>query len=175
MYAYYETQYLGAAHRLTGILQLLMSVPNYFQHNPEAEKDVKASVAFLLSIQFFEGNFPCSMGELKDPRHHNEELVHWCHGAPGTVYLLARAHLLWGDEVYMVALVKASSLIWKKGLLKKGPGLCHGISGTGYVFPHDVPPHRGHHVFQPSPEVFRVHVQRSVQKCENTRLSVQSV
>lgn len=134
MYAYYETQYLGAAHGLTGILQLLMSVPNYFQHNPEAEKDVKASVAFLLSVQSVEGNFPCSMGELKDPRHHNEELVHWCHGAPGTVYLLARAHLLWGGEIYMTALVKAANLIWKKGLLKKGPGLCHGISGTGYVF-----------------------------------------
>jgi len=134
MYAYYETQYLGAAHGLTGILQLLMSVPNYFKHNPEAEKDVKASIAFLISIQTFEGNFPCAMGELKDPRHYSEELVHWCHGASGTVYLLARAHLLWGDDIYMASLVKASNLIWKKGFLKKGPGLCHGISGTGYVF-----------------------------------------
>ena len=134
MYSYYETQYLGAAHGLTGILQLLMSVPDYFHHNPEAEKDVKASIAFLLSVQTFEGNFPCSMGELKDPRHHNEELIHWCHGAPGTVYLLARAHLLWGDAIYMTAAVKAADLIWKKGLLKKGPGICHGVSGTGYVF-----------------------------------------
>eukprot|EP00092_Neocalanus_flemingeri_P068272 GFUD01083399.1.p1 GENE.GFUD01083399.1~~GFUD01083399.1.p1 ORF type:complete len:317 (+),score=51.26 GFUD01083399.1:57-1007(+) len=106
MYSYYETQYLGAAHGLTGILQLLMSVPNYFDHNPEAEKDVKASIAFLISIQTFEGNFPCAMGELKDPRHYSEELVHWCHGAPGTTFLLARAHLLWGDEIYMASLVK---------------------------------------------------------------------
>jgi len=134
MYSYYETQYLGAAHGLTGILQLLLSVPNYFRHNPEAEKDVKASVAFLLSVQTFDGNFPCSMGELKEPRHHNEELIHWCHGAPGTVYLLARAHLVWGDPEYMAAMLRAGDLIWKKGLLKKGPGICHGISGTGYVF-----------------------------------------
>ena len=33
-----------------------------------------------------------------------EELVHWCHGAPGTVYLLARAYTVWRDEKYMVAL-----------------------------------------------------------------------
>ena len=31
MYSYYETQYLGAAHGLTGILQQLLSVPGYFQ------------------------------------------------------------------------------------------------------------------------------------------------
>ena len=134
MYSYYETQYLGAAHGLTGILQLLMSVPNYFRHNPSAERDVKASVAFLLSLQTYEGNFPCSMGDLKDPRHPNDELVHWCHGASGTVYLLARAHALWADEGYLTAAVRAADLIWKRGLLKKGPGICHGVSSTGYVF-----------------------------------------
>ena len=31
MYSYYETQYLGTAHGLTGILQQLLSVPGYFQ------------------------------------------------------------------------------------------------------------------------------------------------
>jgi hypothetical protein len=25
-------------------------------------------------------------------------------------------------------------LIWKKGLLKKGPGICHGVAGSGYAF-----------------------------------------
>uniref|UniRef100_A0AC34GCK7 LanC-like protein n=1 Tax=Panagrolaimus sp. ES5 TaxID=591445 RepID=A0AC34GCK7_9BILA len=27
-----------------------------------------------------------------------------------------------------------SELIWQKGLLHKGPGLCHGVSGNGYAF-----------------------------------------
>ena len=38
------------------------------------------------------------------------ELVHWCHGAPGTVYLLARAFLVWRDEKYMAALRSVSAL-----------------------------------------------------------------
>ena len=63
-----------------------------FQHNPEAEKDVRGAVDWLVTLQTYEGNFPCAMGDLKDPRHYSEELVHWCHGAPGTVYLLARYH-----------------------------------------------------------------------------------
>ena len=60
------------------------------QHNPEAEKDVRGAVDWLVTLQTYEGNFPCAMGDLKEPRHYSEELVHWCHGAPGTVYLLAR-------------------------------------------------------------------------------------
>lgn len=136
MYQYYETQYLGAAHGLTGILQILLSVPGYFKHNPEAEKDVRGSVDWLVTLQTYEGNFPCAMGDLKEPRHYSDELVHWCHGAPGTVYLLARAHLTWGgkETPYMPALEKAANITWRRGLLKKGPGLCHGVAGSGYVF-----------------------------------------
>ena len=53
---------------LTGILQQLLSVPGYFQYNPLAERDVKASVNFLVNNQTFDGNFPCAMGDIKDPR-----------------------------------------------------------------------------------------------------------
>ena len=67
-----------------------MSCTTLLQHNPEAEKDVRGAVDWLVTLQTYEGNFPCAMGDLKDPRHYSEELVHWCHGAPGTVYLLAR-------------------------------------------------------------------------------------
>ena len=28
---------------------------------------------------------------------------------------------------------KIGNIIWKEGLLKKGNGLCHGISGNGYL------------------------------------------
>ena len=68
MYSYYETQYLGTAHGLTGILQQLLSVPGYFQYNPLAERDVKGAVNFLVNNQTFDGNFPCAMGDIKDPR-----------------------------------------------------------------------------------------------------------
>ena len=80
---------------------------------------------FILQLQSPEGNFPCAMDELGElhislliepdlvlishmrlipliragpqKRPPSEELVHWCHGAPGTVYLLARAYLTWRD------------------------------------------------------------------------------
>lgn len=135
MYQYYKTEYLGAAHGVAGILQAFLSVPGYFDHNPNAETDVKAAVEFYLSLQNEEGNFPCAMDELGQSRRHpDDDLVHWCHGAPGAVYMLARAYLVWKEEKYLHSLMKAGECVWKKGLLKKGPGICHGIAGSGYVF-----------------------------------------
>ena len=64
MYSYYETQYLGAAHGLTGILLQLLSVPHYLEHNPGAERDIRAAVNFIVSHQTYDGNFLCSMGEV---------------------------------------------------------------------------------------------------------------
>lgn len=34
----------------------------------------------------------------------------------------------------MDASIKAADLIWQKGILKKGPGICHGVAGNGYAF-----------------------------------------
>ena len=33
-----------------------------------------------------------------------------------------------------VTLRKAGDLCWERGLLRKGPGICHGVAGSGYVF-----------------------------------------
>lgn len=74
---------IGAAHGLCAILQMLLTFPSYIDRNPEAEQKVKASVDFLLSLQTPAGNFPCAMDEIEQPRSDANELVHWCHGAPG--------------------------------------------------------------------------------------------
>ncbi|KAF2895124.1 hypothetical protein ILUMI_11054 [Ignelater luminosus] len=130
MYAYYGVEYLGAAHGLCTILQVLLSVPGYLDANPGDAKDVKNCVDYLLSIQDAEGNFPSATDEL----HQKHELVHWCHGAPGMVYLMAKAYLVWHEDKYLQACEKMTQLVWNKGLLKKGPGICHGVAGSGYVF-----------------------------------------
>lgn len=62
------------------------------------------------------------------------QLVHWCHGAPGVFYLYIKAYILFRDPKYLTACERATDLIWRKGLLRKGPGICHGIAGNGYVF-----------------------------------------
>lgn len=47
---------------------------------------------------------------------------------------MARAYLVWQDEKYLKACKKCADLTWEKGLLRKGPGICHGVAGSGYVF-----------------------------------------
>lgn len=131
MYSYYNVEYLGAGHGLCAILQTLMSVPEYLDINPSDAKDVKASVDYLLSLQDEAGNFPTATDEIGQKQN---ELVHWCHGAGGIVYLMAKAYLTWREEKYLKCCEKSADLIWQKGLLKKGPGICHGVAGNGYVF-----------------------------------------
>ncbi len=114
---------------------MLLSFPEFLRENPNAERYVKQSVDFMLSLQKPNGNFPSSMDEQNSsrPKSSSKELVHWCHGAGGVVFLLARAYLYFGDVKYLNACIKCEDLIWEKGLLKKGPGICHGIAGHGLV------------------------------------------
>ncbi|KAL3883318.1 hypothetical protein ACJMK2_029593 [Sinanodonta woodiana] len=134
MYAYYGTEYLGAAHGLASILQVLMSFLDYLKSDPSAEHDIRLSVDYILSLKQPNFNYPAATDELTNPRPESEELVHWCHGAAGIVYLFARAYRVWGDEKYLAACLQCGELTWQKGLLRKGPGICHGIAGSGYVF-----------------------------------------
>ncbi|XP_069178078.1 lanC-like protein 3 [Procambarus clarkii] len=134
MYQYYGTEYLGAAHGLTGILHMMLSFPTWLSSRPQAKELVQKSLDALLALQTSSGNFPCAMDELDGQRSPEEELVHWCHGAPGTVHLLAKAYMVYEDKRYLQACIKCGEITWHKGLLKKGPGICHGIAGSGYVF-----------------------------------------
>ncbi|KAK9802998.1 hypothetical protein WJX73_007697 [Symbiochloris irregularis] len=72
-----------------------------------------------------------------------DRLVHWCHGAPGFIPMLCSYAnptnpVTKDDEqlrhTCMQAALKAGDLVWERGLLKKGVGLCHGISGNAYSF-----------------------------------------
>lgn len=128
MFSYHERQYLGAAHGLCTILLMFLNIPGYLENFPQEATDIKASVDYFLSLQTKDGNFPTKPNEGK------VELVHWCHGAPGVVYLMAKAYIVWKDEKYLRSCVKSANLVWEKGLLRKGPGICHGVAGNGYVF-----------------------------------------
>lgn len=84
-------------------------------------------------MQEADGNFPIALGSKKQ-RDTEKRLVHWCHGAPGAIYLLAKSYLLFDDQRYLIACENAAELVWDRGLLLKGYGICHGIAGNGYVF-----------------------------------------
>ena len=82
-------------------------------------------------------NIPATVGDAV-----GDELVHWCHGAPGWILVFIHPFFqnysfslptqtspkcLTGLEIAK----KMGNCVWKKGLLKKGLSLCHGIGGNG--------------------------------------------
>ena len=74
------------------------------------------------------------------PRRPEDELVHWCHGAPGWIPLFCHSeisnHEFAVDGRKMLGrdiAERFGECVWQKGLLRKGLGLCHGIGGNGLV------------------------------------------
>ncbi|SPP80726.1 lanC-like protein 3 homolog [Drosophila guanche] len=138
MYQHYGTQYLGASHGICGILHMLLDSP-WFRTTPisateDVIRDIKTSIDLFVKLQDSLGNFPVSMEDLCTGRDPDRRLLHWCHGAPGAVYLLAKAYLIFKDETYLTAIRQAADLVWVRGVLRKGPGICHGVASGGYVF-----------------------------------------
>jgi len=39
-----------------------------------------------------------------------------------------------GDQKYKEQALKCAEVVWQRGLLRKGYGLCHGVSGNAYTF-----------------------------------------
>lgn len=134
MWECYNEKYLGAAHGICAILHMILESPLFcgdFSQFNEQQTLVKTCIDLYLETQSNDGNFPCVLEDCNKPEH---KLVHWCHGAPGSVYLFAKAYLIFKEEKYLNAVIKSGDLIWKKGLLRKGLGICHGVAGNGYVF-----------------------------------------
>ncbi|XP_013785557.1 lanC-like protein 2 [Limulus polyphemus] len=127
MYMWHEKHYLGAAHGLSGILYMLLQAQEYLSAG-DLKDLIKPSVDYIMALKFDSGNFPSSLSNSTD------RLVHWCHGAPGVIHLAAVAYKVFGDEKYLQAARECGEVIWKRGLLQKGYGICHGVSGNAYAF-----------------------------------------
>ncbi|TXG67056.1 hypothetical protein EZV62_008331 [Acer yangbiense] len=116
-------KYWGAAHGLAGIMHVLMDM----ELKPDEVEDVKGTLRYMIKNRFHGGNYPSSEGSELD------QLVHWCHSAPGITLTLVQASQVFGDEEFLQAAVDAGEVVWKRGLLKR-VGICHGISGNTYAF-----------------------------------------
>lgn len=123
MYQYHGREYLGAAHGISAILLSLLQV----DLDQDDLQDVKATIDKILLLQDDSGNFPSKYNK---PEAH---LVHWCHGAPGMIYLMAKAFKAFNEQKYLNSCEKCGDVVWTKGFLKKGPGMCHGIASSGYT------------------------------------------
>lgn len=127
MYYWHKKSYIGAAHGIAGILYILLQAKHLLKQN-ELNFLIKPTIDFIASLKFESGNYPSSLEISKD------YLVQWCHGAPGITHLFALSYQTFNDIHYLNLAKECTDVIWKYGLLIKGCGLCHGISGNGYGF-----------------------------------------
>lgn len=132
MYKWHDKRYLGAAHGLSGIAYVLLhALPAVRQADPSGGgvAALTAACDALAAALLPSGNLPSSLGSRDD------RLVQWCHGAPGLIPTMLKAEAaLGGGGRYLAAARAAARAVWERGLLRKGVGLCHGISGNGYAF-----------------------------------------
>jgi lantibiotic modifying enzyme len=117
--------YLGGAHGIIGLVYILIQLREYL---PDCDSILISNLDLILTLQLPSGNFPVSYGENSD------KLVHFCHGSPGAVPLMCLAYQVYNKQAYLDCAIKAGEDIWKRGLIKKGYGLCHGVAGNGYSF-----------------------------------------
>ncbi|XP_015710382.1 lanC-like protein 2 isoform X4 [Coturnix japonica] len=89
---------------------------------------VKPSIDYVRHKKFRSGNYPSSLSNETD------RLVHWCHGAPGVIHMLMQAYKTFKEDKYLKDAMECSDVIWQRGLLRKGYGICHGTAGNGYSF-----------------------------------------
>jgi len=89
---------------------------------------VEKTIDWLITTKLPSGNYPTKW------KGEDDRLVQWCHGAPAVGLLLHRAYEIFGKDLYLQEARSASDVVWARGLLKKGVGLCHGISGNAYLF-----------------------------------------
>lgn len=118
--------YIGAGHGTIGILQVILLSYEYL--TIDINSILRATLDYILSLQYKSGNFPMLESESSD------EVVHFCHGGSGAVPMLCTAYRVMNEPIYLEAAIKTGNDIWDRGLIKKGRGLCHGISGNGYSF-----------------------------------------
>ncbi|CAI9102151.1 OLC1v1000373C2 [Oldenlandia corymbosa var. corymbosa] len=71
----------GAAHGLAGIMHVLM----HFNLQKNQRDEVKRALLYMIRNELPSGNYPSCEEDKSD------ELVHWCHGAPGIALTFVKA------------------------------------------------------------------------------------
>ncbi|XP_061569120.1 lanC-like protein 2 [Cololabis saira] len=126
-YEWHNKQYLGVAHGLAGILYMLLQPGSRLPQDLLTEL-VRPSLDYIRHKRFRSGNFPSSLSNESD------RLVHWCHGAGGVLHLLVLGSQVFQEDKYLKEAVESADVVWQRGLLRKGYGICHGAAGNGYAF-----------------------------------------
>ncbi|KAI9798401.1 MAG: hypothetical protein M1833_004795 [Piccolia ochrophora] len=127
-WTWHGKHYLGAAHGDVGIItQLILSVPSLAQR---LEPDLNA----VLDAQLPSGNWPSSVAvPSSSSSSQSDKLVQFCHGASGIIpslrSILPHASATITPRI-TAAIQRGEACVLERGLLRKQPGLCHGITGN---------------------------------------------
>ncbi|KAG9017683.1 hypothetical protein FRB90_000273 [Tulasnella sp. 427] len=119
--------YLGAS--LGGILTILLQCPRAMI-KPHYEAIV-STITALLQIASYSGHLPASL----PARRRSDPHVQICHGSPGLLLLLDTFRGKFPSKYlseWRNTEAKVSYAVWEEGLVTKGLGLCHGVSGNAW-------------------------------------------
>eukprot|EP01022_Parablepharisma_sp_SALTPOND_P013338 TRINITY_DN1780_c0_g1_i10.p1 TRINITY_DN1780_c0_g1~~TRINITY_DN1780_c0_g1_i10.p1 ORF type:complete len:449 (+),score=36.47 TRINITY_DN1780_c0_g1_i10:37-1347(+) len=126
-----EKGYYGAGRGAYGIFYIMMKavelVPKLTE-DKELMELLSGTSKVLMKLQYpTTGNFPNVENEKEQ-----DQLVQFCRGGPGAIPMLLQAHKIFNNSEFLAAAAKAGEYVWKNGILLKGNGLCHGITGNAY-------------------------------------------
>lgn len=133
-YSWHDKQYVGAAHGILGIVHILSILSATVSLRDDGvDKDCTEAVVVGQLERFMkEMNIVSSLESRKT------HLVQWCHGAPGALPVLI--HAASNRTISYEArrrledsILQLGETVWEYGLLRKGVGLCHGVSGNGFA------------------------------------------
>ncbi|KAF3929169.1 hypothetical protein AA313_de0201641 [Arthrobotrys entomopaga] len=136
-----QARYIGAGHGDISIIS------NIVMSNPDYAAKVQGRLEIVLNLQTEQGNWLSREGGGND-------LVQWCHGAPGIIWCLVPIRRYFPElhERIDAAVSKARRVVWERGLLTKEQCLCHGITGNAFALAE---PQRSHFLQYATPEAVK--------------------
>lgn len=114
-----------------GILTIILQAPKDIvrPHMPIILATIQDLVQLASNTS---GHLPSSLPAKIHSHHH----VQICHGSPGLLLLLSTLKSCfpenWDEELYARGMQMAAEKVWEEGLVKKGLGLCHGVTGNAW-------------------------------------------
>ncbi|KAG8906719.1 hypothetical protein FRB99_006317 [Tulasnella sp. 403] len=129
VWPWHDSYYLGAIHGAAGIMTVLLQCP---QKTIERYLPlIESTTEYLVSLTSHTGHLPSSI----PPKHRSDPYVQICHGSPGLLLLLNTFRQTYPDrfkEEWETIETKASRAVWEEGLVTKGLGICHGVTGNAW-------------------------------------------
>ncbi|KXS09152.1 hypothetical protein M427DRAFT_49922 [Gonapodya prolifera JEL478] len=153
-WVWHGSGYLGAAHGVYGVVAelphwlppLVQTSTAELQGLTKPADDIGTSSSPLSSRShpFWSKLRSEIVSQLRFLLSLSRKVEHHCRGnlptrlekCAGGVLACVAAYKVLGDKDRLSEAKRASTVVWQRGLLTKGVGLCHGIAGNGYSFLH---------------------------------------